>query len=81
MSMGSWSWWVKNIIIGFFSVFFLVFGLEVLIGSYGLKHPEYFIMYFFSGSFIILISLIGILYPFLQLYAFLRRPEPLDHDE
>jgi hypothetical protein len=70
--MGSWLWWIKILVIGLLSVFFLIFGIEVLVGSYGLKHPQIFIMYFFSGSFIILISIIGILYPVFQLYAFFK---------
>lgn len=67
--MGSWLWWLKNVIIGVFSIFFLIFGIEVLIGAYALKHPQTFIMYFFSGSFIILFSFVGILYPFFQIYT------------
>jgi len=69
--MGSGSWWIKIFVIGVCSVFFLIFGIEVLIGAYTLKHPQLFIMYFFSGCFISLVSLIGIIYPFLQIYEFI----------
>jgi len=71
--MGSWFWWVRNIVIGIFSLFFFVFGIEVLLGAYNLKQPQLFIMYFFSGSFITLISLVGILFPVFQIHAFLSR--------
>ena len=79
--MGSWSWWAKILIVGFFSVFFLIFGAEILIGSYGLKNPHIFMMSFFSGSFITLISLIGILYPLFQIYEFLRRQDKIKGDD
>jgi hypothetical protein len=78
--MGSWFWWVKILVIGIFSALFLVFGIEVLIGSYSLKQPQFFIMYFFSGSFITLISLVGVLYPVFQIYAFLTQG-PTVHDD
>jgi len=79
--VGSWFWWVRNIVIGGFSLFFFVFGIEVLMGSYNLKQPQYFIMYFFSGSFITLISLVGILFPAFQIHAFLsRRHSVTDED-
>ncbi len=39
------------------SVFFMVFGIDLIIGSYSLSDPFSFIMTFFAASFIILISL------------------------
>jgi hypothetical protein len=39
------------------SVFFLVFGMDLLKAAYSLKDPYSFIMTFFAASFIILISL------------------------
>lgn len=50
-------WWFFQIIMMLFSLFFLVFGIELIIGSYSLKDPFTFIMTFFAASFIILISL------------------------
>jgi hypothetical protein len=79
--MGSWFWWLKILSIGVFSLFFLVFGVEVLIGSYGLKQPQFFIMYFFSGSFITLISLVGVLYPVFQIYAYLTQSPDARQDD
>lgn len=80
--MGSWLWWLKNVIIGVFSIFFLIFGIEVLIGAYALKHPQTFIMYFFSGSFIILFSFVGILYPFFQIYTRItQKPDSSSGDQ
>ncbi len=72
-----WHVWGRNLAIGFVSLFFFVFGIENLIAAYGLSHPHEFIMVFFSSSLMILISLVGILYPFLQIRAFLcRRGKP-----
>ncbi|MBN1548551.1 MAG: hypothetical protein JW902_18025 [Syntrophaceae bacterium] len=79
--MGSLFWWGKIVIIGVFSVFMLIFGVEVLIGAYGLKEPRLFIMYFFSGSFIALVGLVGVLYPVFQIHAFFtNRPGRSDND-
>lgn len=69
MKMDLCLWWGKNILIAFFSLFFLVFGIETLMGSFLLKNPLEFIMYFFSASFMVLVSLVGILYPTLKIHA------------
>ena len=50
-------WWVKQIFLILACVFFLFFGIQVMIGAYKLGHPFTFMMTFFSASFIILISL------------------------
>jgi hypothetical protein len=50
-------WWIFQIIMMLASVFFLVFGVDLLMASYTLENPFNFIMTFFSASFIILISL------------------------
>ena len=70
--MSSYFWWGKNIAIAFFALVFLAFGIETLIGSFLLKNPLEFIMYFFSASFMILVSLAGILYPAFQVHAFFK---------
>jgi hypothetical protein len=79
-SMGSYFWWGKMILIGFFSLFFLVFGIETLIGAFHLKNPLEFIMYFFSASLMILVSIVGILYPTFQVHAYLKAGK-VYHDE
>ena len=68
--MGSYFWWGKMILVGLFSLFFLAFGIETLIGAFHLKNPLEFIMYFFSASFMILVSIVGIIYPAFQLHAY-----------
>lgn len=52
-----YTWWLLQAFLTSVSAFFLVFGLDLLMGSYSLKDPFSFIMTFFSASFIILISL------------------------
>jgi hypothetical protein len=78
--MGSYFWWGKMILILFFSLFFLVFGIETLIGAFHLKNPLEFIMYFFSASLMILVSLVGVLYPIFRVHACLKTCK-VDHDE
>jgi hypothetical protein len=70
--MGSYIWWGKNILISLFAIFFLAFGIETLVGSFLLKNPLEFIMYFFSSSFMVLVSLAGILYPTFQIHTFFK---------
>jgi hypothetical protein len=77
--MGSTLWWIKNIFIAFFALFFLLFGLETLIGAFALKNPLEFIMYFFSASLMVLVSLVGIVYPIMQVYS-LCKSRDLDHE-
>ncbi|MEE4357475.1 MAG: hypothetical protein V2I97_13510 [Desulfococcaceae bacterium] len=50
-------WWILNIVFTLMSLFFLAFGIEILIAAYHLRDPFSFIMCFFSSNFIILISL------------------------
>ncbi|MGD1152544.1 MAG: hypothetical protein ABR911_06700 [Syntrophales bacterium] len=78
--MGSPAWWGKNVLIAFLSLFFLVFGINALIAAYGTKNPFEFIMYFFSSSLIILISMVGIIYPVFRIRAILK-PNKMDEND
>ena len=71
--MGSGLWWGKMILIASFSLFFLLFGIGNLIGAFQLTNPLEFIMYFFSASLMILLSIVGILYPAFQVHAHLTQ--------
>lgn len=66
--MNSSFWWIKQTVVEFLSLLFLVLGVETLIASYQLNNPLNFIMAFFSASLIILVSIVGILYPVVQVY-------------
>lgn len=79
--MRSKAWWFKQILFLGGSLFFLVFGIDVLVAAYTLKHPQQFVMFFFSGSFIVLISIVGLLYPIFQFLAFFRPPASVEEDD
>ena len=78
--MGRGAWWGKNIFIAFLSLFFLIFGVSSLITAYSTKNPLEFIMYFFSSSLIILISVVGIIYPFFRIRAILKSNQMDEND-
>jgi len=59
--------WVRNILIGVLSSFFLFWGITLLISAYNMKNPMEFIMVFFASNFIVLISGCGVLYAVLHL--------------
>jgi di/tricarboxylate transporter len=73
--MKTYSWWFKHAVIAILSVFFLILGVETLIASYRLPNPLNFIMAFFSASLIILMSIVGILYPLVQVYTLLKQKQ------
>ncbi len=50
-------WWFFQFTMTLVSIFFLIFGWDLLIGAYSLNNPFNFIMTFFAASFVILISL------------------------
>ena len=49
-------WWARFIFFSAVAAFFLEFGIEEMARAYRVKHPQEFLAYFFSSSFIILIS-------------------------
>ncbi|MBI9088559.1 MAG: hypothetical protein JEZ12_05040 [Desulfobacterium sp.] len=50
-------WWPLQVGLVLVSLFFLIFGVDLLLGAYALKNPFYFIITFFAACLIILISL------------------------
>jgi hypothetical protein len=54
--------WIKNILVLLLSLFFLIKGINVLTGSFTLKNPLEFMMYFFSSSLLILVCITGVIY-------------------
>ncbi|HDR14229.1 MAG TPA: hypothetical protein ENN79_01840 [Desulfobacteraceae bacterium] len=71
-------WWVIHAGLSLTSVFFLLFGIDLLVASYRLSDPFYFIMTFFSSNLIILISaalLTGFCWRMIALAAGRRRPD------
>jgi TRAP-type C4-dicarboxylate transport system permease small subunit len=51
-----YTWWIFQILLLLISIFFLVFGLDLLGAAYLLEDPFTFIMTFFAASFVVLIS-------------------------
>jgi hypothetical protein len=78
--MGSGARWGKNVFIAILSLFFLAFGVNALITAYSTKNPLEFIMYFFSSSLIILISMVGIIYPVFRIRAILKSNKMDEND-
>ena len=70
--MKTYFWWFKHAAMTILSVVFLILGVETLVASYRLENPLNFIKVFFSSNLIILISLVGILYPVVKVYTLLK---------
>ncbi len=66
-------WWTAQILCILISLFFLVFGVDLIRGAYGLNDPFSFIMTFFAASFIILISLTLVLVFIIKMIRVYRR--------
>ncbi len=43
--------WIKNVLILLVSLFFLLIGINTLMGSYRINNPMEFLMYFFPHRF------------------------------
>ena len=71
-------WWVWQIILVLFCGFFLVFGIQILIKSYQLNNPFYFMMIFFASNLIILICVVlmaGFLYRMYGVYRLINNKD------
>ena len=69
-------WWIWQSVLIFVTLFFLVLGIEILIKSYKLNDPFYFIMIFFSSNLIILISAVlmaGFIYRMISVYRLINK--------
>jgi hypothetical protein len=49
-------WWVTQVVLALVAVFFILFGIDLLITAYHITDPFSFIMTFFASNLIILIS-------------------------
>lgn len=67
--------WIKNLAVLLVSLLFLMIGINVLVGSYSLKNPLEFVMYFFSASLLILVCIVGIIYFFSRFFIKKRQDE------
>lgn len=69
----SYLWWGIQVVMICLSLFFLVFGIDLLRAAYALPDPFSFIMTFFAASFIILISLTLAISFFIKMIRVYRR--------
>ncbi len=69
---------IKNIVVLLLSLFFLVFGISILMGSFKMTNPLEFVMTLFAASFIILFCIVGILYVFFRFFPTKTKDE-MDH--
>lgn len=70
------SWWIIQVIMIIISIFFVLFGIDLLISAYSINNPFTFIMLFFSASLIILISLTllsGFIIKIIRMYRYLKK--------
>ncbi len=74
-------WWTTQILCILISLFFLVFGVDLIRGAYGLNDPFSFIMTFFAASFIILISMTLVLVCTIKMIRVYRRLKPSQAQE
>jgi predicted membrane protein len=58
----------KYIFILLLSMFFFIFGMDILIRSFKMTNPLEFVMTLFSASFIILFSAVGVLYVYFRFF-------------
>jgi predicted RND superfamily exporter protein len=72
--------WVKNVAVLLLSLLFLIIGVNTLLGSYNIKNPLEFVMYFFSASLLILVCIVGIIYFFSHLFI-KKQQNGIDNDE
>jgi hypothetical protein len=72
--------WIKNIAILVLSLFFLIIGINALIGCYRLKNPFEFVMYFFSSSLLIMVCIAGLIYFFFRIFPRKQKNE-MNNDE
>ena len=71
-------WWTRQVVLILVGAFFLYYGIELLISSYGLKEPYTFLMTFFASNFIILISaalIVGFAYRMVAVYRLSKNIE------
>ncbi len=78
-----YSWWFIQVIMILASIFFIIFGINLLISAYSINNPFTFIMIFFSSSFMILISLtlfICFIIKLVRMYRYLKK-KPKDKNQ
>ena len=71
-------WWIKQIVLVILGGFYLYFGIHLLISSYQINNPLWFLLTFFASNLIILISaalLVGFTYRMIVMYRLIKRKD------
>ena len=68
-------WWIRNVGLAAGGLFFLLFGIQLLVAAYNLNNPSYFILTFFASNLIILISAVLVLGFILRMVKRIREGE------
>jgi hypothetical protein len=74
-------WWFKQILLTGFAIFFVYFGICLLLGAYQLNDPFSFIMTFFGASLMTLISVVMVLGFVLRMIGMIRPGRSVDAQE
>jgi hypothetical protein len=72
--------WIKNVLILVLSLIFLIIGINTLLGSFHLKNPVEFVMYFFSACLLIMVCIVGLIYFFFRFYPG-KQKERIDDED
>ncbi|MFO7568431.1 MAG: hypothetical protein R6W75_01440 [Smithellaceae bacterium] len=60
--------WIRNIVVLLLSVFFLIFGVSLMIGAFKMDNPIEFVMTLFSASFVILFCVVGLIFVYFRVF-------------
>jgi len=69
-------WWVTQVVLALVAIFFILFGIDILIMAYRINDPFSFIMTFFASNLIILISATLLLIFILNMVKNVRKTTP-----
>ena len=72
--------WIRNIVVFALSLFFLIFGVSLMIGAFKMDNPIEFVMTLFSASFVILFCVVGLIFVFFRVFP-PKSKDGLDHVE
>ena len=77
--MHAFFWWTRQTILSLLALFFLLFGIHLLVGAYHLEDPFSFIMTFFASNLIILINATLLAGFLIRMVRMLRGSENSEH--
>lgn len=60
--------WIKNLAVLLASIILMIYGINIMTGSFHLQNPMEFVMAFFSASLLILVCLTGLIYCYFRFF-------------